>query len=152
MTGPSEKRQLEVTIRTGNHSVLINRKFRETLEAIVGEDEYSYGSVSGKIEAINLHDKNRRFQIFPTIGPSRVVGTFRNKDRKNFADAVDKYVTVYGRLRYKTWDKYPYAINADDISVHEMQAKTLVDLKGMASGATGSLTSQEFVDRFNSGW
>ena len=58
-------------------------------------------------------------------------------------------MTVYGRLRYKSWDKYPYAISADDIAVHELPGKSLEDLKGIAPEATGSLTSQEFVDRLN---
>ncbi|MEI9815175.1 MAG: hypothetical protein WDO18_22115 [Acidobacteriota bacterium] len=82
---PAEKRGMEVSIKTGNHSVEINKNFRETLDAIIGEDEYSYGSVTGKIEAINLHARNRRFQIFPVVGASRVTGTFKSRDRKRFA-------------------------------------------------------------------
>jgi hypothetical protein len=65
---------------------------------------------------------------------------------------VDKYVTVFGRLRYKTWDRYPYAITADDIEVHDVAATTLDDLKGIAPHATGNLTTQEFVDRLNDEW
>ncbi len=146
LTLPIEKRQLEVRIQAGNHSVLINRNFRNVLEAMIGHDEMSYGSVSGKIEAINLHKKNR-FWLYPTVGGKRVRGKFRGKDKKRFKAGVDEYVTVYGRLRYKTWDKFPYAIFADDIQIHDTSAPTLSELKGVCPEATGDLTTQEYVDR-----
>jgi len=112
----------------------------------------TYGSISGTIEAINLHDRNRRFWIYPTIGPSRVIGKFRSRDRKLFASAIDKYVTVYGRLRYKTWDMHPYAIFADEIHVHDTKSVTLYDLKGMSPGATGDLSTQEYIDQIRDEW
>jgi hypothetical protein len=151
LVAPSEKRQIDVQIQVGNHSVLINRKFRDILDEAIGEDEFSYGSLSGTIEAINLHDK-RRFWLYPTVGPARVIGKFRNKDRKRFAAAVDKYVTVFGRLRYKTWDMYPYAIFADDIQIHDDKAPTLYDMKGMSPDATGTLTTQEYIDHIRDEW
>jgi hypothetical protein len=151
---PAEKRLLEVKIQVGNNSVLIGKRFREILDSIMGDDEFSCGSVSGRLEAINLHDKNRRFQLFPTIGPDRIVGTFRNKDRKRFASAVDRYVTIYGRLRYKTWgSSHPYAINADDITIHDVQGgHTLEDLKGVSPGARGTQSTQEYIDTLRDEW
>ncbi len=143
---PIEKHSLEVKIQTGNHSVLLNRNFRQVLEAVMGSDEVSYGSVSGKIEAINLHNRNR-FWLYPTLGARRIRGKFKVKDRKRFKAGVDEYVTVYGWLRYKTWDKYPYAVFADDIQVHDTAVPTLRELKGVAPEATGELTTQEYLDQ-----
>jgi hypothetical protein len=152
LTAPMDKRQIQVEIQTGNNRVLINREFRDILDNLIGDDEVSYGSLSGTIEAINLHDR-KRFWLYPTIGPSRVVGRFRNRDRRRFAEAVDKYVTVYGRLRYKTWDKYPYEVHADDIEVHEAQGvPTLYELKGASPGATGQLSTREYLDRIHDEW
>ena len=65
MTGPAERRQLEVTIKTGNNSVLIDRRFRETLEKIVGDDEYSYGSVSERSKRSISTIKIGVFRSFP---------------------------------------------------------------------------------------
>jgi hypothetical protein len=153
LAAPADKSHLSVRIEAGNREVVIGSKFRETIDHIAGDDEYSFGSVSGNIDAINIHDKTRKFQIFPIIGPSRIRGTFKRKDRAQFAGAVDKYVTVYGRLRYKMWDKFPYAINADSIEVHDPQSvPSLADLRGIAPDATGSLTTQQFVDRINDEW
>jgi hypothetical protein len=148
LSEPAEKQQVEMTLTTGNNSVVIGKGFREAIESVMGEDEFSYGSVSGKIEAINLHEQNRRFQLFPTIGAYKIIGTFRTRDRARFAGAVDKYVTVYGRIKYKTWDTYPYAILADDIVVHDAgDIGSLRDLKGACPEATGNLGTLEFIDR-----
>jgi hypothetical protein len=153
LAAPAEKRRIEVQIQAGRNSVVVGRTFREIVDSLVGEDQYSFGSISGKLEAINLHDRNRSFQLFPVIGASRVGGSFRAKDRKAFAGAVDKYVTVYGKLRYKTWDKYPYHIKADSITIHDIDSgPTLNDLKGISPGATGSLTTQEYIDRLTDEW
>jgi hypothetical protein len=142
---PLAKHHLEVRIVAGNHSVDLTPRFREVLEGVIGRDEFSYGSVSGALEEINLHGENR-FRLYPTVGPSRVIGYFKTKDRKKFTAGVDKYVTVYGRLRYKTWEQYPHEINADDIIVHDVEPPTLNDLKGVSPEATGEMTTQEYID------
>lgn len=150
---PAMKNHIEVEIQAGGHAVAVGRRFREILDSLDGEDEYSYGSVSGKIEAINLHENNKRFQLFPVVGASRIVGTFRSKDRKVFAGALDKYVTVYGRLRYKTWDKHACEIKADSITIHDVESgPKLEDLKGISPEATGSLPTQEYIDRVRDAW
>lgn len=142
---PLERHKLEIQIRAGNNSVVLNRGFRELLEQVIGRDEFSYGSISGTIEELNVHGENR-FRLYPIVGPSRVIGHFRSRDRKRFTGAMDKYVTVYGRLRYKTWEKYPHEILADDINIHDTEVPTLKDLKGVSPGATGDLTTQEYLD------
>jgi hypothetical protein len=151
LTAPAEQHRLEVEIAAGNRKVVLNRQFRETLDRLIGSDEYGYGALSGRIEAMNLHGK-RRFWLYPVVGPSRVSGTFPPMQRGRFTAAFDKYVTVYGRLRYKTWDKYPYAIAADDIRTHDQEGPRLIDLKGVAPGATGEVGSREFIDRLHDEW
>lgn len=153
IAAPAEKHHIEVQIQAGGHAVAVGRRFREILDSLIGEDEYSYGSVSGKIEAVNLHEDNKRFQLFPIVGASRIFGTFLKKDRKVFAGALDKYVTVYGRLRYKTWDKHACEIKADRITIHDVESSPkFEDLKGISPEATGSLTTQEYIDRVRDAW
>jgi hypothetical protein len=146
MTQPLQKHVTEVIIRAGKHSVVINESFKRTIESVLGPEETAYGSISGTIEAINIHCTNK-FHLYPTIGPARISGRFRPRLRSKFTSALDKYVTIYGLLRYKTWDKFPFAVVAEDIEVHEPPAPTLFDIRGMAPGATGNLTSDEFLDR-----
>lgn len=152
MATPAEKHRVDVKIQSGNNVVVINRKFREALDSIVGEDEYSYGSISGTIEGINIHERNRRFWLYPIIGASKIMGTFRGRDRAKFAQAVDKYVTVNGRLSYKSWDNYPYAVLADDVVIHDRPHSDISTLKGMAPDATGAITSKDFIDQLRDEW
>jgi hypothetical protein len=152
ITTAAEKYRVDVKIHSGNHSVTLNRRFREILDSIVGEDEHSYGSISGMIEGINIHERNRRFWLYPVVGTSKVMGTFRSMDRGKFAGAVDRYVTVYGKLSYKSWDKFPYAIFAEDVEVHEPPECGLNEIKGMNPEATGDLNSRDFVDQLRDEW
>jgi hypothetical protein len=152
MATPAEKYRVDVKIQSGPHSVVINRQFREALDSVVGENQYSHGTVSGMIEGINIHERSRRFWLYPIVGAVRIMGTFRAKDRKLFAQAVDKYVTVYGRLSYKSWDQHPYAVLADEITIHDLPQHDLKDLRGMAPNATGALNSKDFIDQLRDEW
>ena len=153
MTVPLSKHIAEVTIRAGKHTAIINNTFKETLDRILGPEEVVHGSISGMIEAINIHNTSK-FYLYPTVGPRKILGRFGRTLRHAFIGSVGKYVTVYGQLRYKTWDKFPYAITADDIEIHdEEQSGTLGDIKGMAPGLTGDLTTDEFLEKIrNENW
>lgn len=145
MTTPLQKHALEVVVKSGPNSVRINQDFRKAVEAVMGEDEISYGSISGRIEAMNTHGKNR-FRLYPVVGPFRVQGTFKSKQRSRFTAGMDKYVTIWGNLRHKTWDKFPYIIEGDDIEVHDSVPPSFLDFKGIAPGATGRFTSADYVN------
>lgn len=145
LTRPIEKNKVSVTVRTADQSVTINQEFREAIRAVIGEDEISYGSLSGRIEGMTTHSRNS-FHLYPRIGPPRIMGFFRNKNRARFAAGMDQYVTVWGQVKYKTWDKFPYEILADDIEVHGVEAPSVLAMKGVAPNATGNLTVQEFLD------
>lgn len=145
MTRPLEKHGLQVIVKSGNNTVKIDRDFRDAIQSVMGEDESSYGSLSGRIEAMTTHSRNA-FRLYPVVGAARVLGSFAAKNRSKFAAGMDKYVTVWGKVRYKTWDKFPYAISADDIDIHDEAPANLLDLKGVAPEATGTLTARDFVD------
>jgi hypothetical protein len=59
---------------------------------------------------------------------------------------MDRYVTVWGKIKYKTWDKFPYAIMADDIEVHDEPRTVFGALKGIAPNATGDLSSTDYLN------
>jgi hypothetical protein len=63
--------------------------------------------------------------------------------------ALDRFITVKGRLRYKTWDKHPYAISVSPgkIDIHEKDSDLpdIEELRGIAPDATGEMASEDFV-------
>lgn len=146
LTKPLVRHGLQVLVKSGKNSVRINQDFKDAIRAVMGEDEVSYGSISGRIEGMTTHSRNV-FRLYPIVGPSRVLGFFTKRKRAKFTAGMDKYVTVWGTVKYKTWDNYPYEINAEDIEVHdETPAPSLLDMRGMAPQATGVLTARDFVD------
>lgn len=153
LTIPAKTRHLNVIIQTGKGSVTLNAEFRRKIETMIGKDEVSLGSISGRIEKINLHDRAREFTLYPIVGASRVKGVFPSKDRALFVDAVDKYVTVHGRLSYKPWERFPHLITADAIEIHNPNDRIgLQALRGLAPDATGILNSKDFIDEVHDEW
>ena len=142
-------RRVEV-VESKSKVIPIDSSFTEKVEHVIGPDSFAFGSVSGRLEQVNLHRRAPTFQIFPTVGPRRVKCEFKSSDqrlRKRVKEALDTFVTVHGRLRYKQWDQYPHAIDAKDIDIHEPQGElpSLNDLRGVAPDATGSVSADEFV-------
>jgi hypothetical protein len=149
--GPKKKSHLaevDIGLRhvTVQREARIDKQFKENLKHILGPDERMYGSISGRLEYVNMHSV-RKFRLYPTIGPKRVNATFSEDIREQVRAGVDRYVTVFGELKYKTWDQFPYEVNAKKIDVHEADKDlpTLYDLKGIAPNLTGGLSSVEWV-------
>ena len=136
----------KVEIRNGDKPVIIDNKFAKRIAKIIGPDEIAKGSVSGMLEWLNLHNANR-FHIYPTVGPQKVDCDFPANLRPKVIEAVDKYVQVFGGLRYKHLEKFPYAVNVEHIEVlpDEKDLPTLYDLRGIAPDATGDLSAADFV-------
>lgn len=128
--------------------VPIDRAFQEKVTEAIGPDEKAIGSLSGRLERLNLHNVHR-FEIFPTVGPRRVSCNFLENQLPDVLKAVNRYVTVVGLLRYKQWAEFPHAIDMDKMDVHEMESDlpSLDDIRGISPDATGHLSSEEFVRR-----
>lgn len=126
--------------------VPIDQLFTEKVDQIIGPDSVAYGSVSGRLERVNLHN-SLTFDIYPTVGPQRVRCIFRDDLKEQVRTALDRYVTVSGKLRYKHWDQYPYRIDAHDIDPHEdnKNLTSLNELRGIAKDSTEGMSAEDFV-------
>lgn len=155
LAGPLEKHIQHVEIVEAKNKVIpIDQAFTDNVNEVIGPDSFSFGSISGHLERVNLHNV-RRFEIYPTVGPKRVKCDFRPDLKLKVKKALDSYVTVSGRLRYKQWDKYPHAVDARDIDIHEDEGRlaSLHDLRGVAPKATGTMSAEDFVRSIrNANW
>jgi hypothetical protein len=142
-----------MTIRVGRSKVAITEKFRANMDKIIGPDEIELGSIRGMLEAINLHNTNR-CNVFPLVGPKKVVCTFPQHLRPQIIAGIDRYVSVIGTLQYKQWSMYPHAIDVSEIEVLPVDADlpTLADLRGSAPDATGDMSSEDFVEALRDEW
>jgi hypothetical protein len=135
-------------------AVTIDENFNGKIEDILGPDELIEGSISGMLEAVNFHRTNK-FTLWPMLGPRKIAGTFAPDLRPKVKDAIGRFVTVPGQLRYKAWSPFPHGVVAEDIDPHLLDSElpTLSELKGAFPELTGGLTSVEFVERIrNEGW
>jgi hypothetical protein len=146
MGAPLQKHIAKVTIRTGGTRVILDQDYVDRVTTVIGPDTIEHGSVTGKLEKINFHNVTR-FDIFPAVGARRVSCRFPPDLKQQVKNALDNYVTVYGILRYKQWDAFPYAVDVADIEPHPSNAElpTIMDMRGMAPNATGEQSAEDFV-------
>lgn len=152
---PPRKRSFEVTIMSESESIDLVQSLQPDIDKILGPDETSYGSISGALEAINLHANANLFRIYPIIGPKKIDCFFKTDQLSKAIAGINHYVHVYGELVYKQRERFPYTIKASEIEVYpdEEGLPSIMDLKGIAPEATGELKSEEFVRRIrNANW
>lgn len=152
LAAPLDKRVSDLKISDSEGSVDIDRAFQSAIDEIIGPDELVEGVVTGTLEKLNLHNTTR-FDIFPPIGPKQVTCDFGPTLRESVIRAVDQYVRVGGKLRYKRLEDFPYAINVDSIEVlpPDDELPTLFDIKGMAPDLTGGKTPYDFLEEIRDG-
>lgn len=136
-----------LVINTNGDSHNITEDFQSRIQLIQGPDELVRGSISGKIEAINLHGGANEFRIFPNVGPKRLTCHFPKRLIEQAVASVNKHATVYGSMKYKSRSKYPHEINIDSIEISPSveTLPTLSQLRGIAPNLTGGISSEEFV-------
>jgi len=152
LTASLEKDVCSIKLINTEESVDIDRNFQAAIDEIIGPDEFSEGTICGTLERINLHN-NARFDIFPPIGAKQVGCDFKPSLKEAVIRAVDKYVCVAGKLRYKRLENFPYAINAESIEIlpPEDELPTLFDIRGMAPELTGDRSAAEFLEEIRNG-
>jgi hypothetical protein len=152
LAGPSDKTITGLKLIDNEETVDIDKTFQSAIDDIIGPDELVEGTISGTLEKLNLHN-TERFDIFPPIGAKQVACDFKPSLKQEVIKAVDQYVRVAGKLRYKRLDNFPYAINVESIEVlpPENDLPSLFDVKGMAPNLTGGKSTGEFLEGIRDG-
>lgn len=150
VAAPLQKQLARVSISAGGQRVALDKNSAAKISRVIGQDLLEQGSVSGRLDRVNFHNTTR-FEIFPPVGPRRIVCRVSTASREKIRTAILEFVTVYGRLHFKPWDQHPYAIDIDgpeDIEIHppENTLPTIMELHGIAPDATGEISSEEFID------
>ncbi|MDW8352659.1 MAG: hypothetical protein RML99_12190 [Anaerolineae bacterium] len=149
------RRVKSVQVRSNSQSVTLTPDFGRRIDQILGPDEVEYGSVSGRLEQINLHGQ-RVFTIYPALGLRRLRCAFPNELRAEAVKAVDRYVRVYGRLRFKRGldRSHPYEMAVQQIEVAPLadELPTLSSLRGIAADVELDAPSEEVVRRIRDEW
>jgi hypothetical protein len=151
--GAKDSGTSRMLIRNAGKEVQIDETFRKKIDKITPPDEHALGTMTGMLEAVNLHNAST-FNLYPIIGPTRVTCTFKASMRHQVIAALDHHVTVQGQLNYKFKDRFPYSIDVQSIEVlpDEADLPTLYEARGIAPDITGDESSSDFINRIRDGW
>lgn len=131
--------------RSGETVASIDAGTKESVLAILGRTIHATGSVKGTVEKYSSHGKEMYFYLYPLVG-ERVKCFFDEDQRNDAAQAVEKNVTVSGRLSYYEGQYFPYQMHVDAINISSDEANvSLASLIGAAPNATGEQSSTEFI-------
>jgi hypothetical protein len=127
---PQRQHVSSLVIANTRKRVVIDQQYEQGITKAIGPDEFAEGSITGTLDTLKLHNMTA-FEVFPTIGPRRVVCHFPPELKEKVKQGLERYVCVYGTLRYKHWDKFPHAIDATDIEIYppEDELPKLSDLR-----------------------
>lgn len=130
-------------------------RFRKILIESRKAEAKSIGTISGRLEQINIHKNANTFKIYPSI-PVRppVTCKFQASLLEDVRGALKKFVSVRGRCFYRPEGAFPYKIDVWTMTVFPPleELPSLSDLRGIAPGATGEKSSEQFVRELRGQW
>ena len=151
---PSSTGVTEIIFSRNGDNLPLTAGLSDNIEFILGEDEYEEGSVTGMLQHVNVYGRQKIFTIYPSAGEPRLKCTFTESLRERVVEAVDRYVEVFGTLKYRGAGFYPYLMLADEIEIFpdESTLPSAGELFGIAPNATGEKSSEEFVRDLRRAW
>lgn len=123
------------------------------MRKLLADEDVSYGHAEGSLDTVNIHGYARRFWIYPRIGPQKIRCDFLPGTAEKIREALGRYIRVEGLKCFRPQSSYPYRVAVRDFEVlEEAEPVYLKDLRGIAPGATGELSSVEFVRAIRNEW
>ncbi|MBI4247370.1 MAG: hypothetical protein HY614_09290 [Candidatus Rokubacteria bacterium] len=146
LTVPLRRHVRTIHILRPRRSFTLSREFELNIERILGEDLTAIGSVSGFLDAINVHGVHH-FHIYPLVGPTKILCVFPDDLLPDVRKGLKRNVVVAGVLRYKMNEAFPHQVDVESIEVMPVaeDLPTLRSIRGLAPEATGALDSVAFV-------
>ena len=139
-----------------NHTarVTLDKGFKDRVSTLLEQEYQAYGTLSGKIDAIDVHGKTRSFWIYPDINSKGVLCKFFPQDRQKATDSIGTIIEVRGRKAYRPNSPLPYRIEVESFDPinYTSNSKEIVDLGGMAPYLARGKSSVEFLRELRDEW
>jgi len=113
------------------NSVVLTSSYARNITALLEPSMPSLGSVSGKLEAVNIHNENRFF-LYPAIPGEQIACVFNNNQLEDVLKAVAHNVTVSGTLYYAQSKILPVRVEVESFEVNppDDELSNLLDSRG----------------------
>jgi hypothetical protein len=132
--------------------VALDSTFETNVRRLLNEEDASYGNEEGMLEALNIHGKPT-FWIYPRIGPERIRCDFLPGTKDQIKENIGKYVRAEGVKYFRPNSPFPYRIAVREFTAtSDDDATYLKDIGGISPGATGELSSVDFVRKIRDEW
>ena len=107
------------------------------------------------LKRINIHNNTNTFRIYTSLPAfSSVNCEFPPNLLERVQNSLGFFVSVSGECFYRPEAPFPYKMNVQEMEVlpPTEELPTLSDLYGIAPGATGSKSSEQFVRELRDRW
>ncbi len=127
--------------------VVITEKYLVTINELIEDTYLSVGTVKGRLEKIDVHNK-LEFTIYPPVAGYSVSCEIPRDLLAAAHDALEKSVMVTGNMEYHLDCPFPRKVKVQTLDILPPDAKlpTLYDLKDSMPNLTGRLTTNKFLD------
>lgn len=139
------KHVTQIHLSNGQVSIDYNHDMVRRIDRLLGSEGVQAGSMSGRLDAINVHNNANKFYLYPALGPKKIVCHFPASMVADAISAIQKRIEVSGTFKYRQRDRFPYEIEVDSLRVFSLECPTLASLRGISPNATGDLDSVAFV-------
>jgi hypothetical protein len=127
-------------------STEITPAFEANADRILNDTVPTEGFVTGRLEKLNVHERNE-FVLFPPIPGYSIVCRFEAGMLGKVLDAITSTVTVSGKMHYAPDSPFPRLVNVQTMDIHppDDQLPTLSELRGIGRGCTDGMTAVDYV-------
>jgi hypothetical protein len=137
------------SVRNHDAKVPLDETFSRNLKIMIQGEMSSYGTLSGRLEAMNVHAQPT-FWIYPRIGPRRVYCIIGKSKRQKVLDAGGKLVRVSGKKLFRPTSNYPHRIIVKDFEViNQAPPADLLPLRGSSHNTQDPM---DFVTEVRDEW
>lgn len=147
---PLEKKMESLRIiPTASPEVKIDKEFGFALSGLLGGDERERDEIVGRLEKIDLHNKNQ-FDIFPCVGAPRISCTFPSSLRSKVIKAIGHNVSVDGWALYRKNESHPFAMRVEEMEVFlpDEALPKITDFLSLVPDGTDGQPAEDFVRKF----
>lgn len=130
----------------------LDEEFKQNLRDARSRESRDISTVDGKLEQINIHKNANTFKIYTFASP--VICKFPKNLLSSVQGALGRFVSVSGECHYRPDADFPYKINVQEMEVlpPTEELPSLFDIRGIAPGATGGKSSEQFVRELREEW
>ena len=139
--------RLSLILGTAEHS--ITRDVHARASQLLARVETRTGTVTGMLDAINIHGSTRLFRIYPVVGAAKISCAFPDSLKPTALAGIGRYVSVGGAMSYRPLAAFPHSLEVQHLELlpEADSLPRLRALRGIAPNLTDGVSSETFIGR-----